>query len=72
MLSALAATPTSTNPFQCAKSVVGDIVEGNLASVYLEKCVSGFCLQRGVECGFKWKKEREEGGTFSILQLGGS
>ena len=44
----LASTHTSTNPFPHAKSIVGDIVEGNLASVHLEKCVSGFCLQRGV------------------------
>ena len=39
-------------------------MEGNIASVHLEECVSGFCLQRGVECGFKWRKgEREEGGS---------
>ena len=35
-------------------------MEGNLTSVHLEKWVSGFCLQRGVECGFKWRKEREK------------
>ena len=37
-------------------------MEGNIASVHLEECVSGFCLQRGVECGFKWKEEREKRG----------
>ena len=34
-------------------------MEGNITSVHLKECVSGFCLQRGVECGFKWRKERE-------------
>ena len=62
----LAPTHTSTNPFPHAKSIVGDIVEGNLASVHLEECVSGFCLQRGVECGFKWRKERERRGFLGL------
>ena len=58
----MASTYISTNLFPHAKSIVGDIVEENLASVHLEECVSGFCLQRGVECGFKMgRKERERG-----------
>ena len=48
-------------PFPHAKLIVGDIVEGNLASVHLEECVSGFCLQRGVECGFKMGRREREG-----------
>ena len=73
MMSALAATFTSTNPFQRAKSVVGDIMEGNMAGVHLEECVSGFGF------GGKWNvrglsgKKRERKRDFlAILELGES
>ena len=48
-------------------------MEENLTSVHLEECVSGFCLQMGVECGFKWGEEREKEGApsldFCILKI---
>ena len=59
----MASTHTSTNPFPHAKLIVGDIVEGNLASVHLEESVSGFCLEeKEGEFGFKrGRRGREEG-----------
>ena len=65
MLSALAATLTSTNLFQRVKSVMVDIVEGNMSGVHLQECVSGFGPQRCVECGgLSGKREEIERRTF--------
>ena len=44
-VSALGATPTSTNPLQRSNLTVGDRVEGKeVAGVHLEECVSGWYL----------------------------
>ena len=61
------ASLTSTNPFQRAKSVVGDIVEGNMAGVHLEECVRGFGIRRKWNVrGFKWEEERDKRGLLGF------
>ena len=65
------ATHTSTNPFQHAKSVMGDIVEENMAGVHLEECVSGFGPQKSVECvGLSGEEGERRRGAFGILKSG--
>ena len=67
----MAYTHISTNLFPHAKSIVGDIVEGNIASVHLKECVSGFGPQKCVECGgLSGKKRERRGGLFGILEEG--